>query len=218
MNSDSVSCPDESVASADAIEGLLVRSGLYAALGRAFSHPKEDALQGLRECEEVGALGAGDVGSRLSGLIECARSVTLEGLQSAYMHLFDGMHGVAPYEVEHQKGREFQKSQRMADVMGFYRAFGVEPEGDRPDHIACELEFMHLLLLKEAHALQAGESEHASVCRDAREKFFREHVVAWVPSLLAAMRARGGEALVPFYTSLMDLLEAFIEEEKEGLT
>ena len=215
MISDSVSCAKDPEAMTEVTKELVARGSLYASLGRGFSHPDEDGLQFLRACGE--GEGTGQVWQRRKKVSESAQAATLEELQSAYMHLFDSTMGVAAYEVEHEKRNEFQKSQRLADIMGFYRAFGVEPERERPDHIACELEFMQLLLLKEAHAAVAADAEHAAICRDAGVKFFQEHLSGWVSPLLEAVRARLGEDGSEFYRDLSDLLDVFMEREKEVL-
>jgi len=83
-------------------------------------------------------------------------------------------------------GQTFQ----MADIAGFYHAFGFEVRGQRPDHIAPELEFVALTLAKEAYARLSGEAEGGEICAEAREKFLAEHLCRWLP--LIAERAESG--------------------------
>lgn len=84
------------------------------------------------------------------------------------------------YEAEHLARNEFQRANVLADVMGFYTAFGLEPNADRPDSIACELDFMQYIILKRlrlgAGALADDAAEKAEVCLDAEKKFFIEHL------------------------------------------
>ena len=238
MKSASASCSNEISASPEAIEMSSIRSSIYAVLAQGFSHPDESVVRFFRECGEAGVVDcgrwkgggavrdpkseirnpndAGALGSQLNALVESARSMAPEDLQGSYMRLFDPLSGPFPYETEQKKIGDFSKAQLMADIMGFYRAFGVEPCGQRPDHIASELEFMHYLTLKEGHALRAAEPENASLCRDAQEKFFDEHLATWTDALIDAMRAHG-EGLAPFYIHLVDLLQLLIEHEKEVL-
>lgn len=86
------------------------------------------------------------------------------------------------------------RSQQMADVGGFYRAFGVEPnprQPDRCDHVALELEFVAILLAKLARCLQKPAlADHAAVVTDATHHFLRDHVVWWVPTLGKSIERR----------------------------
>jgi len=215
-------CPDPSTdqkaARADSVEALHVRSALYALLAHGFSYPDTDVIAYLRRHDGPERSSDGKLEEALSAVLAMARSAVAEERQRAYVAVFDPVAGPFPYESEFRNLQDFRKAQIMADLMGFYRAFGVEPNGDRPDHIACELDFMHLLTLKEAHALRAGEDDNAWVCRDAQEKFLREHLGAWSDALLEAMRARLGQVPDAFYTRLFDLLQCFMEQEKEELT
>lgn len=84
------------------------------------------------------------------------------------------------YEAEHLAENEFQRANLLADIMGFYTAFGLEPNSDRPDSITCELDFMQYLILKRlrlgAGGLADDAAEKAEVCLDAEKKFFVEHL------------------------------------------
>lgn len=95
------------------------------------------------------------------------------------------------------------RSQRMADVAGFYRAFGLQPSRDMPeavDHVALELEFMAWLLAKRRHALKtqgAADDERAAVCAEAERAFFEEHLAWWLPAFAKALRIKAdGGAVV----------------------
>jgi DMSO reductase family type II enzyme chaperone len=201
----------------EVVQVVSIRSSIYVVLAQGFSYPSKDIIQFFRQCSKDGANDGGELGARLNALIGSARSTTPEELQSSYIQLFDPLAGPFPYETEQKKLQDFFKAQLMADVMGFYRAFGVEPRNERPDHIASELEFMHYLALKEAHALRAGQPENASLCRDAQVKFFHEHLATWTDAFIAAIRSRAWPELVPFYIHLVDFLQLFIENEKEEL-
>jgi TorA maturation chaperone TorD len=126
-----------------------------------------------------------------------------------------------PYETEyHSSGDPFFRAQQMADVAGFYRAFGLETSRrapDRPDHLALELEFLAYLLLKKRLALGAwatGGQERAAVCDAAVRDFFRDHVAWWVPAFAAGLRHRAGGG---FYATLADVLAALVPAERARL-
>lgn len=97
----------------------------------------------------------------------------------------------APYSAENL----FQETSVLADIAGFYRAFGVQVAGsirERPDHIAAELEFLALLAAKEAIATERSDSDSAELCRSAAARFLGEHV-AWLPRFARELEAGGWE-------------------------
>lgn len=99
------------------------------------------------------------------------------------------------------------KQNILADIAGFYRAFGLNAVGERVDHISVELEFMSFLLIKEA---LAPDKEKAEICMDALKKFFNEHIVTWIFTACNEMKK-----LSPFYASVAEFLEAFMKYEKK---
>jgi TorA maturation chaperone TorD len=112
---------------------------------------------------------------------------------------------------------ELTRTFEMADVGGFYKAFGVElgDGGERVDHITAELEFMNLLAVKESIALQEeGCGEHSQTCRDASRVFLRDHLVRWAPRLGACLAEADGD---PIYSSAGRLLGGFIVFDAEQI-
>lgn len=133
----------------------------------------------LEASEARGSLGA------IKALAPALEGLTAAGLEEAYVRCFG--HTVSkdcpPYEAEYGQAHIFQQTQALADIAGFYRAFGLELAPslkDRLDHIAVELEFMQFLCLKEAYALANRHSEdQLALCREAQRKFLREHLGGW---------------------------------------
>jgi nitrate reductase assembly molybdenum cofactor insertion protein NarJ len=88
------------------------------------------------------------------------------------------------------------RSQQMADIAGFYRAFGLDKSADareRIDHISLELEFMAFLIAKATLAASRDGDDaaiNASICRDAQAEFFRDHLAWWVPAFALILRRR----------------------------
>jgi TorA maturation chaperone TorD len=126
-----------------------------------------------------------------------------------------------PYETEyHSAGETFFRSQQLADVAGFYRAFGLEPARatpERVDHVALELEFMAFLLLKKRLALGAADEspialEHLMVCDEALRDFFRDHLGWWVPSFAMGLRRKASTGL---YAALAQVLAALMPIERQ---
>jgi TorA maturation chaperone TorD len=87
----------------------------------------------------------------------------------------------------------------------------------RPDHIALELEFMAILVMKKRVAEARGTAEGieaAAVCETAAVDFFRDHLAWWVPAFAAGLQKRAGSG---FYAALATVLGAFIPAERHRM-
>ena len=123
---------------------------------------------------------------------------------------------VWPYGAEHLVENEFQRANLLSDIMGFYTAFGFEPVNDRPDSLACELEFMYALILKRTRAGQAPASdesgERIEVCLDAEKKFFEKHLEAGATAIAEKIISLSENS---FYVNIAkDMLELLATERK----
>ncbi len=127
-----------------------------------------------------------------------------------------------PYETEYINSKfTFQRSHSLADVSGYYRAFGLTTatlNAERADHIVLELEFMAFLLGKERAAYESGDAdeclERAEVCRAAQVSFLSEHLATW-GALFAKLLQRenpGG-----YYEAVGQFLAALIPVERSLL-
>lgn len=129
-----------------------------------------------------------------------------------------------PYETEYcPQTFSVYRSNQLADIAGFYCAFGLEPSRvnpERHDHIVLELEFMAWLILKEAHTWVGGR---AQICRDAQRRFLEDHLLWWAPAFAFAIRKKSdgigdeSEVAVPsrtFYGATAQLLSAFMRAER----
>jgi TorA maturation chaperone TorD len=135
-----------------------------------------------------------------------------------------------PYETEYcPQTFSVYRSQQMADVAGYYSAFGVAPSRDqpeRPDHIVLELEFMAWLVGKEEYARTSDvpkAGEKAKICRDAQRRFLEEHLAWWAPAFAWALQKRAddlgpdaqpGARACSFYAAVGSVLAAFIPCER----
>jgi TorA maturation chaperone TorD len=123
-----------------------------------------------------------------------------------------------PYETEFQPNNEpFFRSQQMADIAGFYRAFGLlspNTHSERPDHVCLELEFMAFVLMKKRLALKEhgpDAEDRAAVCLETAQKFYRDHLAWWLPSFAQGLRHRAESGL---YAAVGELLAAFLPIER----
>lgn len=120
------------------------------------------------------------------------------------------------YGSEYTVKSEFQIAQNLADIMGFYRAFGLEPDKDRPDSLFSELEFMYYLIFKRVRAIEADDTakgrEKALICLDAEKKFFQEHLYPAATKIIKTIAARAADG---FYKKISNEMSNFLEAEKK---
>ena len=171
----------------------------YKILALAFNPPTEPLVAALKETKFFGAALPDDADGD-SLLREHTRvfSLTVAG-------------GVAPYQLEYGDPGAFSKTQRMADIAGFHKAFGVELNVDeRVDHIGAELELMHWLVCKEERGEELGNDEQVEVCREAMANFMNDHLGRWAPFFAEHLSIA---ARHPFYIELGNSLGDFVAAE-----
>jgi len=207
----------------------LARSRVYSYLAACFRYPDAESLAGIAGDEERTTFTYAcaqlaeerDYRSlrRYCGGLPASRDINLEKLEDAYQEVFG--HTVSkhcpPYETEYGNVHLFQQSDVLADLGGFYNAFGVAPrEGkERLDHISIQLEFLYLVTFKEAHALEEGKVEEAKICREAQAVFLEDHLGRWTPVFAKRLERKNP---VGIYGDAARLLDIFIEAEKKLLT
>jgi nitrate reductase assembly molybdenum cofactor insertion protein NarJ len=181
------------------------RSKLYKIFSYLFSFPERGLFKFIKSGDLLNEvkkafriipfIKEGQKGSILDHLglaMEKFNSLTLKDLQEGYAEIFEtpGQRSIL-YEANYL---DFPQEE-MADIAGFYKAFGFNFE-ERPDHLGAELEFLHLLTLKEAKAVFSGEEKKAELCLDVERKFLSTHPGRWAEAM--AENIKGGEGL-PYY-------------------
>ena len=209
------------------IDSALARSFVYRFLAQVYQHPTTEAWTRASEADcrnmlarAVGALAAPASSLAASGAAFCARlqPEEFEGFQGAYLAAFGhAARGRCPLnEIEYGdiKADPLFQPHRLADLVAFYRAFGLELAEDadeRHDHICLELEFMCVLAAKEAYALEHQfDSESLSMCREAQKKFLREHLGRWTPAFTRRLARMAGDTPLG---ALANFTREFIEAE-----
>ena len=147
----------------------------------------------------------------------------LDDLRSRYLRLFETGQGRASlYETEYGRMRGMSKGNDLADIAGFYQAFGLKlddnpenPEATREmlDHVAVELEFYAMLLWKQAALSVHQDAEGLFVVEDARKKFLADHLGRF----LGAVAGRPEVDADPTYGAVFRWCRDLVAAECEAL-
>jgi nitrate reductase assembly molybdenum cofactor insertion protein NarJ len=186
------------------------RAQVYGFLSEAFLYPEENWTVDVPFIQ--------DASSDLNGVKPTLDIEPLElaELQRAHRLAF-GLTGPLCYETEFGLPHEFRVSQELADLSGFYRAFGFTLGGavrERPDHVAVELEFMHVLALKGCLAATKGDAAHTEACLEAQRMFLGDHLGRWIDPFAKIIAEHAGGSP---YICLSRFAAGFIQADTERL-
>lgn len=129
-----------------------------------------------------------------------AQSLNLDTWAAEYNHLFEG-NVACPINESGFIRRD--KGVIIADIAGFYRAFGFELSknaSEKADHITGELEFIAMLLVMLA---QAQDQEAKRTTHDALGSFSFDHLGEWLPTFCERLTET---TALPIYQHLAQLL------------
>jgi TorA maturation chaperone TorD len=164
--------------------------------------------------ENMRAAGAGG-DARLDAMwAYFAREPQLTELATDYCGLFLlGEQRTPLYETEYGRMRGMSKGNDLADIAGFYRAFGLqsaETDADKEmlDHFSVELEFYAFLLAKEDALDEAAEADGVAVVRDARRAFLVDHLGRLATALRGRAAVHGHAVYDGVFSWATDLVAA----------
>ncbi|MBT3607842.1 MAG: hypothetical protein HOI72_06230 [Candidatus Marinimicrobia bacterium] len=210
---------------------LEVRSTLYGAVSALFSDPESEKfamlftpkiqgcvldacfqLEELENCEET------SLSKSFQILMPKLDDEKKENIRNEFVNVFGHTLSkqIAPYALEHLKNSDvFFRTQKLADLNGFYKAFGMEVESiERADHISTQTEFLSFLLLKELLAMTNDLVEEKEVCEKAFSDFSQDHFLDWA-KMFAENLADKVDGV--FYSLAGKFLLTFIENEKKSI-
>lgn len=116
----------------------------------------------LAEARRVDAVPA----AGLSALEAAYSRESAAELEAAHFRLFGPAAACTQSLAFHLTKEPYGQAQKLADLAGFYAAFGVEAEG-RSDELPVVLEFLSYLELKKAHAATNGWDDKRRVTEEA---------------------------------------------------
>jgi len=208
------------------VVSALSRATAYRAFALAFQAPTDARLRAMGARDGFAVLDSAlrflDSGREMAACVERLRKIghCAEALTSDYVRVFGhttrGL--VCPCETEYGDDRAFQQPQQLADISGYYLAFGLIPPAAsdvRQDHVACECEFMGFLSQKEARFMDvpvktAEVQETLEVTRAASRTFLRDHLALFGRAFASRLSADecGG-----YYSAWGSLLARFLDGE-----
>lgn len=163
------------------VDEALRRALAYELFAQIFAYPDEARLDSVREsAKEILAVPFSGELTRLAALAsQCSREAT----EPVFVQLttLSSSPDCPAYETAYSGGDPQHQTQRMADIAGFYRAFGVDATegGFRPDEISVELDFLGFLCRKEAYAEAHLGAPRANQARKAQRLFLQDHLGRW---------------------------------------
>ena len=214
----------------DVVDDALARAVVYRTLSIGFQTPTAGRLRqvGARDRFPVvrAALGRLDraglpaplepAAERLAGLSVADDDTLAATYWRLFGHTTRGL--ICACETEYGPDNGFHQPQQLADISGYYLAFGLRPadaSDARADHIASECEFMDFLNRKEARLLgtrargrQGDETLEAT--RQAARTFLGDHLGRFGCAFAARVASEDADG---YFGALGRLLLTFVAAE-----
>lgn len=196
---------------------LLARAGLYHLIAQGITYPDaghaihiQSATRDLLEAAAQGALPR-PIEPALREVLRAWRTAELAALRAEYSRLFLGSGLVPLREGGYGDAMRFAgQPADIADLNGFYLAFGFELSGSPPDHLGTEAEFVSLLHLKAQWALVRGRPREVRLAEHALGRFLEAHLGRWTTALQGALQ--DARAMAP-YATLAAVLRTAVETD-----
>lgn len=182
------------------------RADTYKLLAECYCLPDEKLIGRLDDLARQADDPLGELSRVASGIGD------IEALRVDYARLFVGPFKLLapPYGSLYLEG-DILMGNSTADVVNWYRQEGVEiAVKDMPDHVVAELEFMHILILKDISATGDGDAETACDYREKQRSFLGAHLGAWVTAFTEKIREN---ARTEYYKALGRVTGRFIHED-----
>lgn len=201
------------------IDEAVALSTLLRVLAHAYSYPDRQMIKAVRACfiEAVADCEKGLLPLRTAAAVKSAslawRGTSFEMMGEEYSRLFIGSGPVRLREGNYADGLRFAGQPfDLADIGGFYLAFGFGPPPEAaspPDHIGTELEFVSLLYLKLASAIERRNHEQVNLTQSAIASFITDHLGRWTDALSLSLRDCGASGC---YRTLGELTSRVVSD------
>lgn len=203
---------------AERVSAILFRGAVSQALALGFTYPSRTVLAQLKtrwsDLLNTALPWPEGVRPLFEQVAHLLHATDGEALEREHIRLFGPAGRCSLHETAYgDAGRLLGKAANLADIAGFYLAFGLQPSSTDThpeDHVTLELEFMSVLALKEAYALVEGWLEHLEVTRDAQAKFVQDHLGTWIDAMAEQLHTTHPHE---FYAVLGEALQRLVHAE-----
>lgn len=209
----------------DLVALMNTRARSYGMLARLFREEVDGSvlreLQQMRFPQATGNAAADEGYHQMYDYLKRAWDDSVTELAIDYVSTFIG-HGVNgysaayPYESVYTSERRLLMQEARAEVLATLRENELKRGAwnEAEDHIALELEFMQRMALRAAEALADDAEDEAVAYLRTSCDFLENHLLNWVPMLVADMRLH---ARTLFYQGLAQLTLGTLQEDEAVL-
>jgi len=204
----------------DDFEALAARADFARLLAACYYEPGPEFVE-ERLCESI-AEAAGRINTSLAEqagwLAKAFEGEDLQELLVDYTRLFLGPIDAParPYGSVWLDDRHGLMQDSTMAVIALYDEGGFEIADDfrdLPDHVAAELEFLYLLLFRQAEAVRNDDVQARARFAQLHRRLVDEQLGRWIGAFTDAM---GVGAQTDFYRALGRLTRAFVDRERAG--
>jgi putative dimethyl sulfoxide reductase chaperone len=202
------------------------RARLYKLASLTFDRPGdaigEALLSGTFDeqlLESAAALGDDELREHAAAVVEAspADEDGVDDLYSNWAALFGFEEGgdISQYQIEYSPGTLVTSTDVLADIAGFYGAFGLSVQAgnrERVDHLCLELEFVSHLALQTAYLAEDGDETGVEIVTGAQGDFLEDHLGRWTGRYRETIDE---ETDVAFYRALAALIETLVDADTE---
>ncbi|MBW2443902.1 MAG: molecular chaperone TorD family protein [Deltaproteobacteria bacterium] len=205
----------------DFFELEYLRLNAYRLLADGYHRPEQSLLDSLEKLAVCMERVCSDAGQYIEGML--AGIAGMEGVKTLevdHARLFVGPFNLLapPYGSVYLEGERQVMGASTADVKMRYQAVGLDVDTgfkDAPDHVAAELEFMHVLIFKALEAAGKGDARHIVASLTNQQAFLEIHLGAWIHEFAGKVI---DNAATSFYRNLARATETFIKDDYHILT
>jgi TorA maturation chaperone TorD len=198
------------------IEAGVERAARFRTLALGFAYPEPGHRDAMLEA--LRTLPRGRDGFPSAALCSALKDTGDGMLAEEYTRMFLGNGPCSLHETAYGDGRRIGgRPSELADIGGFYAAFGVEispRHPDLPDLLPTELEFYSLLLVKQAYARLRNWPEQGAIAARAAHRFLEHHLGRWAGAFAVAVLRH---SLFPAYRELARAVDTEVAAECRAL-